>query len=236
MNSNKSLDLSSGDILPGGKVQQWDSGDTNWNQLWSIKGSAAEGWRIFAASNGLGLGFVNGLLTTVSAARATSWKLTPYVLSMSEGYYTVASSIDGNQVLEIANGSWDEGAHVSSYQGNGTLAQKWYIRKTTNGTYTLQNVNSGLYASVSGNSVTQKNRDASSEWKLDFSHERGLTLASAKTAVCSLWPRRLRTVLKPRFPRRRRESLQVGSSRLRASICLVSGRLLQRSIRISALM
>lgn len=180
VNSNKSLDLSSGDILPGGKVQQWDSGDTNWNQLWSIKGSAAEGWRIFAASNGLGLGFVNGLLTTVSAARATSWKLTPYVLSMSEGYYTVASSTDGNQVLEIANGSWDEGAHVSSYQGNGTLAQKWYIRKTTNGTYTLQNVNSGLYASASGNSVTQKNRDASSEWKLDFSHERGLTLTSAK--------------------------------------------------------
>lgn len=180
VSSNKSLDLASGDILPGGKIQQWDSGDTNWNQLWSIKGSAAGGWKIFAASNGLGLGFVNGLLTTVSADRAMTWKLSPYVLSMSEGYYTIASAGNGNQVLEIANGSWGEGAHVSSYQSNGTLAQKWYIRKTANGTYTLQNVNSGLYASASGSSITQKNRDASSEWKLGFTHESGLTFTSAQ--------------------------------------------------------
>lgn len=178
--SNKALDLASGDILPGGKVQQWDASDTNWNQLWSIKGSAEEGWKIFAASNGLGLSFVNGVLSTVAPERAMAWKLSAFVPYIVEGYYTIGSASNGNQVLEIAGGSWNEGTGVSSYVSNGTLAQKWYIRRTSSGTYTLQNVNSGYYLTESGNGTAQKNRSDASEWNLGFSHEHGLTFSSAK--------------------------------------------------------
>ena len=70
--------------------------------------------------------------------------------------------------------SVDDGANVQIWHDNGSLAQKWYVKRASGkvNTYTLQAACSGkqLAADSNGNAV-QRTADGSSEqlWRADFS-------------------------------------------------------------------
>lgn len=51
-------------------------------------------------------------------------------------------------VLEVANGSVDDGANVQQWGENGHNCQKWRLESTGNGYYHITNVNSGKYFEV----------------------------------------------------------------------------------------
>lgn len=182
--SNKALDLDSGDLLPGGKVQQW-SALGNLNQLWALQNAGDGLYRLVSRASGLALGVSSsGTLTTVTpSTNAILWRMEAYAPSLSEGYYTLSSNAASSQVVDVPSGSWSSGLALATYASNGTLAQKWYVRRLSNGTYTIQNVGSGLYIGEHGTSIVQTNKGASTAWMLGFTHEQGLTLTSAASGL-----------------------------------------------------
>lgn len=70
--------------------------------------------------------------------------------SVCDGIYTLASRIDESMVLDISNGSKNNGGNVQLYKNNTSTAQRFKIHYIGNGYYTIQNINSGKVIDVSG--------------------------------------------------------------------------------------
>ena len=62
---------------------------------------------------------------------------------LADGTYVVASALDGGKVLDVSNGSHDNGANVQLWTSNGTTAQKWMMSHDKKGYVTLTNTGSG---------------------------------------------------------------------------------------------
>ncbi|MEA5020604.1 MAG: RICIN domain-containing protein [Gordonibacter sp.] len=60
-----------------------------------------------------------------------------------EGLYTIATSLNGGMVLDIANGSTQNGAALQVYESNSTAAQKFKVSKAVDGLYRIVNLASG---------------------------------------------------------------------------------------------
>lgn len=96
--------------------------------------------------------------------------------AISDSTYTIKSAGNQNLVLDINAASKNPGVTVQLYGNNGTAAQQYKIQKHSNGYYTIQNVNSGLYLTTAsdwrsvhdGLAVTQQKlrNDLSSYWML----------------------------------------------------------------------
>lgn len=70
--------------------------------------------------------------------------------NIEEGYYRIHSKINYNFVLDVLNGSTEAGANLQIYESNNTNAQKFRIKKRTDGTYKIVNATSGLAVDVQG--------------------------------------------------------------------------------------
>ena len=96
--------------------------------------------------------------------------------AISDSTYTIKSAGNQSLVLDINGASKNPGVTVQLYGNNGTAAQQYKIQKHSNGYYTIQNVNSGLYLTTAsdwrsvhdGLAVTQQKlrNDLSSYWML----------------------------------------------------------------------
>lgn len=91
---------------------------------------------------------------------------------LSEGIFTVASKGDGSKVLDVAGASAADGANVQIWDDNGSLAQKWQVKRVAGqaNTYTLQSLCSGKQlAADAGGNVAQHAADGSDAqaWRAD---------------------------------------------------------------------
>ena len=120
--TGKVLDVSGGSSANGTNVQQY-----KWN------GSAAQCWRFIDAGNGsyyiqskLGtvLDIVSGAIYAgnnvqtymLNETNAQKWKLSKLnYADIAEGTYTIQTALSTNKVLDVLNGSYDNGANIQIY-------------------------------------------------------------------------------------------------------------------------
>lgn len=183
----KGLDLDSGDILPGAKVQMWDYPGVASNQQWRIEQLKDGNYLIRSvASNLVLVRLSSGKLTTAVADGSLSqeWKFAPFVYSLAEGCYSLYSAA-ANKYVDVCGGSYAEGAALQVYVGNGTMAQKWWARKCDDGTYTFQCVNSAKYLSSrlsdGGMTQTADSNDSSAHWTIEVLFGKGLALKNVQS-------------------------------------------------------
>jgi hypothetical protein len=92
-----------------------------------------------------------------------------------------------NLCVDIAGASRKNGAKVQGYKNNGTMAQKFVVKRVTENTFALQSLNSGLYLTVKGSNVIQKKGDRkgapykSQKWVATWTYG-GFTLTNASTS------------------------------------------------------
>ena len=91
---------------------------------------------------------------------------------LTDGTYTIQSSVNSRYVLDIANGSTASGANVQLYQSNDTPAQQFKVTHDSQGYVTFTNVKSGKVLDVyngtakNGNNVWQftSNNSRAQKW------------------------------------------------------------------------
>lgn len=101
--------------------------------LYGVNGTAAQSWRLY----------------DVTAAKATLAKqVAAYKNAIAAGVYTIATSLSGARVLDVAGGSTANGGNVQLWDSNSTQAQMWYVSYDGSGYMQLKNVKSGKMLDV----------------------------------------------------------------------------------------
>lgn len=184
--STKGLDLDSGDLFPGAKVQQWDFPGLGSNQQWRIEPDG-DGFVIRSVASGLVLERrSDGSLTTAieSGSAAQHWTFEAFTVSLSEGCYSICSDSTG-KYLDVTGGSYADGMLLQVYTGNGTLAQKFWARMDDQGYFSFQCANSAKYllARKSDGAVLQaSDKDADeAKWSIEICFGKGIELKNKKT-------------------------------------------------------
>lgn len=184
--STKGLDLDSGDLFPGAKVQQWDFPGLGSNQQWRIEPDG-DGFVIRSVASGLVLERKSdGSVTTAieSGSAAQHWTFEAFIVSLSEGCYSICSDSTG-KFLDVTGGSYADGTLLQVYTGNGTLAQKFWARMDDQGYCSFQCANSAKYllARKSDGAVLQaSDKDADeAKWSIEICFGKGIELKNKKT-------------------------------------------------------
>ena len=184
--STKGLDLDSGDIFPGAKVQQWDFPGLDSNQQWRIE-SDGDSFLIRSVASNLVLERkADGSVTTSieSGSAAQHWTFEVFTVSLDEGCYSICSDSTG-KYLDVTGGSYADGTLLQVYTGNGTLAQKFWVRKDDRGYYSFQCANSAKYLLTreSDGAVLQvSDKDADeAKWSIEICFGKGIELKNKKS-------------------------------------------------------
>jgi len=117
---------------------------------------------------------------------------------LPNGFYNIVSVMtnSGNRiVLDIAGGSYANGANAQIYESNGTGAQQFELRYNPNtGYYTIRNRQSGLYLDVAGAGQADKtnvwqysgNGTRAQQWRIVINGDGSYTVVSATGSGCVL--------------------------------------------------
>ncbi|RSX50883.1 RICIN domain-containing protein [Bifidobacterium callimiconis] len=171
-NVNSGLFLAHGDVAGEAVTQQKD--DAGAAIEWELSGTDSA-LTIASASTSLALdvqGGVNadGIAVQVfdgNGSVAQQWRIsgaeTPrdrldrladeHRNDIADGTYKFAAGKRHAEVLDVSNGSHDDGANVQIFSGNGTDAQAWTIRHDADGYLTITNAGSGKVLDVSNGST-----------------------------------------------------------------------------------
>ena len=171
VSSQKGLDLKDGDFLAGAKIQQWDYSSANKNQKWVVSKNSDGTYSVVSASTSLAWDLSGNSLVCnpISSSSSQRWSLNKYVPVIETGAYILKSGV-GDNVLDVASGSIQDGANVRMWTNNGSLAQRWYVRKVSDGVYRFQNVLSGKYLSAdSSDNVVQSSLTSRCDWTTEAS-------------------------------------------------------------------
>ncbi|MCH3942700.1 MAG: RICIN domain-containing protein [Atopobiaceae bacterium] len=155
--SGKVLDVAGGSKASGANVQQYES-----------NGSKAQQWVLVDAGNGLyaitnvgsgmpldvaGASSASGANLQQYKANGTSaqkFRLDSCQTASDEGV-SIASSVKGSPVLDVAGASKSAGANVQIWTSNGTKAQDFVLAyDAATGYYSITNAGSGLVLDVAG--------------------------------------------------------------------------------------
>lgn len=184
--STKGLDLDSGDIFPGAKVQQWDFPGLGLNQHWRIEPDGDSFVIRSVASNLVLERKPDGSVTTAyeSGSAAQHWTFEVFTVSLDEGCYSICSDSTG-KYLDVTGGSYADEAPLQVYMGNGTLAQKFWARKDDRGYYSFQCANSARYLSARESDgailqISDKEADEA-KWSIEICFGKGIELKNKKT-------------------------------------------------------
>ena len=74
----------------------------------------------------------------------------PITGEISDGVYTIASSLNQNIVLDVAEMSKNSGANIQVWMAANSENQLWYIKSIGGGLYTVRALHSGRYINVAG--------------------------------------------------------------------------------------
>ncbi len=122
----------------------YDASKSNDAKLWlyKVNGTAAQCWRFY----------------DVTAAQATlAQQVATYKNAIASGIYTIATSLSGNRVLDVYDGSTSNGGNVQLWDSNSTQAQMWRITYDSTGYMQLENVKSGKVLDVANGKKTHGN-------------------------------------------------------------------------------
>lgn len=154
----KRIDFDSGKVVPGTKVQIWESESKN--SLFSFKKTSSGTYLITNVASGLCLGTAGSAKSgsAVQGRDAVLGGRIGFVLDkraglLDEGTYSVRTTLSGSRALSVVDGSWSSGAKLQTSSYDGGLEQKWHVYAVKNkqNTYTIENLGSGLKLSGASN-------------------------------------------------------------------------------------
>ena len=70
--------------------------------------------------------------------------------TLEDGVYTIASSLNRNLVLDVAEASKNSGANIQVWTAGNSENQLWYIKSLGSGLYSVRALHSGRYINVAG--------------------------------------------------------------------------------------
>lgn len=161
VNSGKYLDVANNGTTPGTNVLQWSGKDVD-NQKWSFEDAGDGYYYIRSVSSGLYLDVYNGqssdgtnvLVYSKKGGTNQKFRLLPTnTVSVTSGRYLIASALNENQVLDVEQGSRENGGNILLFHRNGAANQTFEIMSNGDGTYKIRNVNSGKYIDVENNGM-----------------------------------------------------------------------------------
>lgn len=183
LSNNKVLDVKSAGKTNGTNVQLYSANNSN-AQKWLIK-SAGDGYYYIISK-------CNGLYVDVSNARtangtniqmhkkngnkAQKFKFVKEIdakQTIEDGPYTISSASNGNMVLDIANGSTQNGTNVQLATKNGSNAQVWHVKYLGKGYYSITShlnqsksldIYSGGFANKTNIQLYSSNGTAAQKW------------------------------------------------------------------------
>ena len=91
-----------------------------------------------------------------------------FKLEKQDNYYII-KNIKTGYILDAQNGETASGTNIWQYRNNNTDAQKWFLIRNNNQTYSIVNKLNGLVLNVSGNNVNViniNNKNKQSQWIL----------------------------------------------------------------------
>ena len=96
--------------------------------------------------------------------------------TVPNGTYAIRFVASNSHVLDVSGASFTNGANVQAYSYNATTAQKWIVRRLSDGNYSFINVNSGRVLDVAsgvaaeGTNVQQygSNGTLAQEWVISY--------------------------------------------------------------------
>lgn len=195
-----SLDVTSACTSNGTNVQMYQSNGSR-AQLWDfVKNDDGSYAIVSALKDGLVLdvqwaGRENGTNVQVYAANgsaAQSWNLIKTEQVLSDGTYSITSSLDGKKSLDVNGASRSNGAAIQLYGSNGTLAQKWGLTyNSQTGFYTISAANSGKSLDIPGADTSSgvriqqysSNGTAAQAWRIIGNEDGSYTLVSALSGL-----------------------------------------------------
>lgn len=159
--SNTYVDVDCGNLVPGTNVQIWEKSGVN--QRFSIIKNSDGTYSFVSWANGLYLDAANGIAkngTNVqtyygNATSAQKFRLRVQKDLMPEGLFAFMPSYT-SKVLDVKNGSTSPSAAIQIFSGNGTLAQKWYVRRAGaagSNLYSIQSLLGGKYLAADGDKL-----------------------------------------------------------------------------------
>ena len=214
--SGKSLDVDSGCVMPGSKIQQWVFSEDNGNQKWAIYANEGGSYTLRNVASGLYLTLDgnragNGTAVVGSLANGLEnqrWLIAqtkePYksmddwardnAAVLEDGVYVIQSGLRDELVLDVAGGSKNSTANVQLYDVNLSNAQKWQVSHDGNGYVTFTNVGSGKVLDVSGGTSAaganvqqyESNRSKAQKWIVVEGEDGRKTIVSALSASLGL--------------------------------------------------
>ena len=89
--------------------------------------------------------------------------------TLVEGTYVIKPLVAGGRALDVEGGSLDEGGRISQYAVNGTYAQMFYVQPSSDGTYSVFSVRSGLALDATGGLLHQASYTGTKEQRFSLS-------------------------------------------------------------------
>ena len=187
MNSGLALSTRGDDPVPGGSL--WQAQGSSATSLWHVV-SSGSGYMLVNDATGLALSASSGLRTAEASLSDPSqlWSFSAWKNVLADGVYRVSSRLGNSQALDVSGGSQSSGANVQDYAWNGTMAQRWYVSRKGDGTYTVRNLGSHQLltaaGSVSGANVCQSDADdGSTRWTIQMRPGMGWVLANPSSGL-----------------------------------------------------
>jgi hypothetical protein len=195
LSSGLELELAGGGVEENTNVQQYHSNGTE-AQKWNLNRNEDGSYTFISAKAGKALDIAYAGMTDGTNVQIHTPNGTPaqqFYLdytgmdTVSDTRYTVKSALAGGRVLDISNGSTENGANVQLWDANGSNAQKFMIQYSGNGYCRIVNAGSGKVLdvwngeAVSGNNVQQYewNGSAAQLWKADPNDDGSIVFRSA---------------------------------------------------------
>lgn len=177
INSGKVLNVLDGNLVPYTNVQQL-SGNESFSQQWALHRNADGSYSIISRCNGLALDIKGGSLTNGTNLQMNVvnggvsqkfWFVSAPMIN--EGIYVI-NPFGGKKVLDVVNGSTQDGATTRTWDSNGALCQRFQLAyDASTGTYRIRTAASGGWLTQQadgtvrqqGNSKTPA--DSQNQWK-----------------------------------------------------------------------
>jgi len=175
--SAKALDVQNGGINIGTKVDQYDQIDTD-NQFWYFKDCGNGYYSIISKANGLYLDIAGGAIENCGAnvqlyysnnSDAQQFKL-EHINIVESGTYEIETKLNSNMVVDVAGGSYDNGANIQIWTADNVNQQKFILEPQSDDVYVIKakHSNKVLTVDLSSNNVCQMDYTGASnqQWKI----------------------------------------------------------------------
>lgn len=136
----------------------------------------------------------NGTSAQKFYAHVSNLDFAPVDAGISEGVYTIKTSLDTSKLIDIAGGKNADKTGAQIYHANGTLAQKFHISRNSRGYYSIRAYHSGSALAVLNGNVFATTKvvqiaynadDPSQEWSISQNGDGSYTI-KARTSGLAL--------------------------------------------------